>query len=72
MPVRGPEMRCILLGVLASSFDLAALKGIPYLKQVIGLAAALLFDHFLVMVAFYPAKFRLPAWLPYVSWLFQC
>ena len=65
-------MEHISLGVLAFLvaffFDLAALKRIPYLKQIIGLASVSLFGYSLFAVCLAPAKLRLPDWLPWVSW----
>lgn len=67
-------MEHVFLGVLAFLiaffFDLAAIKHIPYLKQIIGLAATLLFGYSLVMVALHPAKFQMPALLSYAGWPF--
>jgi protein-S-isoprenylcysteine O-methyltransferase Ste14 len=67
-------MRYILLGVLAFLiaffFDLAAIKHIPYLKQIIGLAAALLFGYSLVMVALHPVKLQIPALFSCAGWPF--
>jgi protein-S-isoprenylcysteine O-methyltransferase Ste14 len=64
----------ILLGILAFLiaffFDLAAIKHIPYLKQIIGLAAALLFSYSLAMVALHPVKLQMPALLSYAGWPF--
>jgi protein-S-isoprenylcysteine O-methyltransferase Ste14 len=65
-------MEHILLGVLAFLiaffFDLAAIKGIPYLKQIIGLVSASLFGYSLLAVCLAPAKLRLPNWLPWMGW----
>jgi protein-S-isoprenylcysteine O-methyltransferase Ste14 len=67
-------MEHILLGTLAFliafSFDLAAIKGIPYLKQIIGLASALLFGYSLLAVCLASPKLRLPEWLSWGGWLF--
>jgi protein-S-isoprenylcysteine O-methyltransferase Ste14 len=67
-------MEHILLGVLAFLiaffFDLAAIKHIPYLKQIIGLAAALLFGYSLVMVVLHPVKLQMPSLLSYGGWPF--
>ena len=67
-------MKHILLGVLAFLvaffFDLAALKRIPYLKQIIGLAAVLLFGYSLVMVTLHPVKLQIPFLLSYAGWPF--
>jgi protein-S-isoprenylcysteine O-methyltransferase Ste14 len=68
------EIEHILLGVLAFLiaffFDLAAIKHIPYLKQIIGLAAALLFGYSLVMVVLHPVKLQMPSLLSYAGWPF--
>lgn len=62
----------ILLGVLAFLiaffFDLAAIKHIPYLKQIIGLASVSLFGYSLLAVCLAPVKLRLPDWLSYLGW----
>jgi protein-S-isoprenylcysteine O-methyltransferase Ste14 len=67
-------MEHILLGVfaflIAFFFDLAAIKHIHCLKQIIGLAAALLFGYSLVMVALYPVKLQMPSLLSYAGWPF--
>jgi protein-S-isoprenylcysteine O-methyltransferase Ste14 len=67
-------MRYIALGVvafiIAGFFDLAALQRIRYLKQIIGLTAALLFGYALIMVARHPDKLLLPAWLSSAGWPF--
>jgi protein-S-isoprenylcysteine O-methyltransferase Ste14 len=67
-------MEHILLGVLAFLiaffFDLATLRRIPYLKQIIGLASASLFGYSLLAVCLAPVKLRLPDWLSWVGWLF--
>jgi len=67
-------MEHILLGVIAFLiaffFDLAAIKHIPCLKQIIGLAAALLFGYSLVMVALHPVKLQMPSLLSYAGWPF--
>jgi protein-S-isoprenylcysteine O-methyltransferase Ste14 len=67
-------MEHVLLGILAFLiaffFDLAAIKYIPYLKQIIGLAVALLFGYSLVMVALHPVKLQMPALLSYAGWPF--
>jgi protein-S-isoprenylcysteine O-methyltransferase Ste14 len=65
-------MGYILLGCLALLiaffFDPAALKGIPYLKQGIGLACVLLFGFSLVMVCLKSDKFPLPDELSLMGW----
>jgi protein-S-isoprenylcysteine O-methyltransferase Ste14 len=65
-------MEHILLGVLAFLiaffFDLAAIKRIPYLKQIIGLASASLFGYSLLVVCLAPVKLRLPNWLSWLGW----
>lgn len=62
----------ILLGCLALLiaffFDLAALKGIAYLKQGIGLTCVLLFGFALVMVCLKSDKFLLPGGLSLIGW----
>jgi len=67
-------MEHILLGILAFliafSFDLAAIKGIAYLKQVIGLVCVSLFGCSLLAVCLAPVKLRLPEWLAWVGRLF--
>lgn len=67
-------MEHVLLGILAFLiaflFDLAAIKHVPYLKQIIGLVVALLFGYSLVMVALHPGKLQMPALLSYAGWLF--
>jgi protein-S-isoprenylcysteine O-methyltransferase Ste14 len=68
------EIEHILQGVLAFLiaffFDLAAIKHIPYLKQIIGLAATLLFGYSLVMVVLHPVKLQMPSLLSYTGWPF--
>lgn len=65
-------MGYISLGVLAFLisffFDLAAIKRIPYLKQIIGLASASLLGYSLLVVCLAPAKLQLPDWLSWVGW----
>jgi protein-S-isoprenylcysteine O-methyltransferase Ste14 len=65
-------MGYILLGGLAFLvvffFDLAALKGIAYLKQAIGLVFVSLFGFALQMVCLQAEKFSLPHWLFWVGW----
>lgn len=65
-------MRTIVSGVaaffIAGLFDLAALKGIRYLKQILGLAAVLLFTSALTMAVRHPLKLEMPFWLSYVGW----
>jgi protein-S-isoprenylcysteine O-methyltransferase Ste14 len=56
--------------IIAGFFDLAALQRIRYLKQIIGLTAALLFGYALIMVARHPDKLPLPAWLSSAGWPF--
>lgn len=67
-------MEHILVGVLAFLivffFDLAAIKRIPYLKQIIGLASVSLFGYSLFAVCLAPVKLRLPEWLSWVGWPF--
>ena len=67
-------MEHILLGslafLIAFFFDLAALKRIPYLKQIIGLASVSLFGYSLLAVCLAPVKLRLPDWLSWVGWPF--
>jgi protein-S-isoprenylcysteine O-methyltransferase Ste14 len=62
----------ILLGCLAFLsaffFDMVALKGITYLKQVIGLVFASLFGFALLMVCLKGDRFLLPYWLSWVGW----
>jgi len=62
----------ILLGSLAFLvaffFDLAALKGITYLKQAIGLVFVSLFGLALLMVCLTAERFSLPHWLSWVGW----
>ncbi len=64
----------ILLGVLAFLiaffFDLAAIKRIPYLKQIIGLVSVSLFGYSLLAACLAPVRLRLPEWLSRVGWLF--
>jgi len=54
--------------VIALFFDLAALKGIRYLKQIIGLAFVLLFGYALYGVCIATEKLALPAWAAWVGW----
>jgi protein-S-isoprenylcysteine O-methyltransferase Ste14 len=65
-------MRYILLGSLAFLvaffFDLAALKGTAYLKQVIGLIFASLFGFALLMVCLKAERLPLPHWLSWAGW----
>ncbi len=65
-------MGYILLGglafLIAFFFDLAALKGIAYLKQAIGLVFASLFGFALLMVCLKAERFALPHWLSWVGW----
>jgi protein-S-isoprenylcysteine O-methyltransferase Ste14 len=65
-------MEYILLGVLAFliafPFDLASIKAIPYLKQIIGLVSAALFGYSLLAVCLAPVKLPLPNWLSWVGW----
>ena len=67
-------MEHILLGslafLIAFFFDLAAIKRIRYLKQIIGLACISLFGYSLFAVCFAPVKLRLPDWLSRMGWLF--
>ena len=62
----------ILLGCLAFLiaffFDLAAIKGITYLKQVVGVVFASLFGFALLMVCLKGDRFLLPYWLSWVGW----
>jgi len=62
----------ILVGVLAFLiaffFDLAAIKRISYLKQIIGLASASLFGYSLLAICLAPVKLQLPNWLSWVGW----
>lgn len=66
-------MQYVALGVvafiMAGLFDLAALNRIRYLKQVLGLAAVLLFSYSLVNVVLVGPRLRLPIWLSYVGWI---
>ena len=65
-------MEYILVGslafVIAFFFDFAALKGIRYLKQIIGLAFVLLFGYAMYGVCFAAEKFSLPACAAWVGW----
>jgi protein-S-isoprenylcysteine O-methyltransferase Ste14 len=65
-------MGYILLGglafLVAFFFDLAALKGIAYLKQAIGLVFVSLFGFALLMVCLQAESFSLPHWLSWVGW----
>ena len=65
-------MGYVLLGSLAFLvaffFDLAALKGIAYLKQAIGLVFGSLFGFALLMVCLKAERFPLPRWLSWVGW----
>ena len=66
------QMGYILLGglafLVAFFFDLAALKGIAYLKQAIGLVFTSLFGFALLMVCLKAERFSLPYWLSWVGW----
>jgi protein-S-isoprenylcysteine O-methyltransferase Ste14 len=68
------EIEHILQGVLAFLiaffFDLAAIKHIPYLKQIVGLVATLLFGYSLVIVALHPVKLQMPPLLSHAGWPF--
>ena len=65
-------MGYILLGSLAFLvaffFDLAALKGVAYLKQIIGLVFVSLFGFALLMVCLKAERFPLPQWLSWAGW----
>jgi len=65
-------MGYILLGslafLIAFFFDFAALKGIAYLKQAIGLVFVSLFSFALLMVCLKAERFPLPPWLSWASW----
>ena len=65
-------MGYILLGSLAFLvaffFDLAALKGVAYLKQIIGLVFGSLFSFALLMVCLKAERFPLPHWLSWAGW----
>ena len=67
-------MEHILLGglafLIAFFFDLAVIKRIPYLKQIIGLASASLFGYSLLAVCLDAVKLRLPNWLSWLGWPF--
>lgn len=67
-------MEHILLGILAFLiaflFDWAALEGIAYLKQLIGLVAASLFGYSLLTVCLAPVKLGLSEWLSWAGWPF--
>jgi protein-S-isoprenylcysteine O-methyltransferase Ste14 len=62
----------ILLGgsafLFAFFFDFAALKGIAYLKQALGLIFAVLFGFALLMVCLKAERFSLPHWLSWLGW----
>jgi protein-S-isoprenylcysteine O-methyltransferase Ste14 len=66
-------MKYVITGCVAFAvvglFDLAALKRIPYLKQVVGLAGSLSFGYCLVMVVLHGARLPMPGWLAYAGWL---
>ncbi|MGD9030791.1 MAG: hypothetical protein PVG25_13370 [Anaerolineae bacterium] len=53
---------------LMGFFDLASLKRIPYLKQVIGLAGSLSLGYSLVRAGVFGGKLSIPAWLSYAGW----
>lgn len=55
--------------LVAGFFDLAALKEWRHVKQVIGLAAVLLFSYSLIMIALHPDKLRMPAVLSHMGWI---
>jgi protein-S-isoprenylcysteine O-methyltransferase Ste14 len=65
-------MGYVLLGglafLVAFSFDFAALKGIAYLKQIIGLVFGSLFGFALLMVCLKTGRFPLPHWLSWAGW----
>jgi protein-S-isoprenylcysteine O-methyltransferase Ste14 len=54
--------------VIAFFFDLAALKGIRYLKQIIGVAFVLLFGYAMYGVCFATEKLALPACAAWAGW----
>lgn len=54
--------------VVLAFFDLVAMKQIPYLKQVIGLAGSLIFAYCLLMVIRRGHTLPIPAWLSYTGW----
>jgi protein-S-isoprenylcysteine O-methyltransferase Ste14 len=54
--------------VIAFFFDLAALKGIHYLKQIIGLVFVLLFGYAMTAVCFATERFAFPACAAWVGW----
>jgi protein-S-isoprenylcysteine O-methyltransferase Ste14 len=66
------KVEYILLGclalVIAFFFDPAALKGIRYLKQVVGLACVLMFGFALVMVCLQTDRLSLPGWVSCIGW----
>ncbi len=54
--------------MVAFFFDLAALKGVAYLKQAIGLVFGSLFGFALLMVCLKAERFPLPHWLSLAGW----
>lgn len=54
--------------VFAGLFDIAALRGWRFVKQVSGLVAALLFSYAAIMLALHPDKLQIPIVLRYVGW----
>ena len=54
--------------IIAAIFDVASLKRIPYLKQIVGALTGLVFGCSLVMVALHPAKLELAPWLTHAGW----
>ncbi|HUW15404.1 MAG TPA: methyltransferase [Anaerolineae bacterium] len=55
--------------LIACLFDLAAVRGIPYLKQASGALVVLLFTYALIAAALYPDKLPLPGWPTAAGWL---
>jgi protein-S-isoprenylcysteine O-methyltransferase Ste14 len=64
----GHILRGALAFLITFFFDLAAMKRIPYLKQIIGLASVSLFGYSLLAVCLDPVKLRLPNWLSWMGW----
>ena len=54
---------------LFACFDLAALKRIPYLKQLSWLAGNLLFGYCLLVVIRHGARLPVPVWVIYAGWV---